>query len=136
MEEKQTKRLDLSKKEDLSIAIIHLINAEDHLAFTTMKTGKLEYLEILNSVRELRKKLQSKLEKNTEGEVHCINKHLLAATMRLLESGEKTINNNVEESVELFKDAFDVFSLFWFLQKIGEKHDAKKTKKEINKIQK
>lgn len=120
------KKLDLSKKEDLSIAVIHLINTEDHLAFTAMKTGKEEYLKILDSVRELRKKLMKKLVINTEGELWCTSKHLLAATMRLLETGEKCIGNSDEDANELFKDAFDVYSLFWFLQKLGGKDDAKK----------
>ncbi len=129
MKENIAKRLDLSKKEDLSIAVIHLINTEDHLAFTAMKTGKEEYLKILDSVRELRKKLLKKLLINTEGELWCCSKHLLAATMRLLETGEKCIGNDDQEADELFKDAFDVYSLFWFLQKLGEKHDVKKTGK-------
>jgi hypothetical protein len=95
MEEKEfRKKLDLSKKEDLSIAVIHLINIEDHLAFTAMKTGKEEYLKVLDSVRELRKKLMKKLVINKEGEMWCISKHLLAATMRLLETGEKCIGND------------------------------------------
>jgi glutamate/tyrosine decarboxylase-like PLP-dependent enzyme len=128
-EKKLAKKLDLAKKEDLSIAVIHLINAEDHLAFTAMKTGKEEYLKILDSVRELRKKLFKKLIKNTEGEMWCTNKHLLAATMRLLETGEKCIGNDDKEANEMFKDAFDVYSLFWFLQKIGGKSVTKKSGK-------
>lgn len=123
------KKLDIAKKEDLSIAVIHLINTEDHLAFTAIKTGKKEYLKILDSVRELRKKLFKKLIKNTEGEMWCANKHLLAATMRLLETGEKCIGNNNNEANNLFKDAFDIYSLFWFLQKMGEGRDAKKSRK-------
>ncbi|OGI15582.1 hypothetical protein A3K63_01545 [Candidatus Micrarchaeota archaeon RBG_16_49_10] len=123
------KRLDLSKKEDLSIAVINLINAEEHLAFTAMKTGKEEYLKVLETVRELRKKLMSKLVRNKEGEMWCISKHLLAATMRLLESGEKCMMEGSQESGEFFKDAFDIYSLFWLLQKMGESNDAKKTGK-------
>lgn len=130
MEEKEVaKKLDMSKKEDLSLAVMNLISIEEHLVFTAMKTGKEEYLNVLDSVRELRKKLLKKLERNTEGEMHCINKHLLATTMRLLETGEKCIGNDDQEANELFKDSFDVYSLFWFLQKLGEKHDVKKTGK-------
>jgi hypothetical protein len=130
MEEKEfRKKLDLSKKEDLSIAVIHLINIEDHLAFTAMKTGKEEYLKVLDSVRELRKKLMKKLVINKEGEMWCISKHLLAATMRLLETGEKCIGNDDKEANELFKDAFDVYSLFWFLQKVGGKPVARRAGK-------
>ena len=70
-----------------------------------------------------------KLEKNTEGEIHCVCKHLLATTMRLLETGEKCIGNDDKEANEFFKDAFDVYSLFWFLQKIGGKPVTKKSGK-------
>jgi len=130
MKEKDVaKKLDLAKKEDLSIAVIHLINAEDHLVFTAIKTGKEEYLKILDSVRELRKKLYKKLIKNTEGEMWCTGKHLLAATMRLLETGEKCIGNSDKEANDLFKDAFDIYSLFWFLQKIGGKSATEKSGK-------
>ncbi len=94
-----------------------------------MKTGKEEYLKILDSVRELRKKLMKKLVVNTEGELWCISKHLLAATMRLIESGEKCIGNDDKEADELFKDALDVYSLFWFLQKLGDKPVTKKAGK-------
>ena len=135
MEEKEiTKKLDLSKKEDLSIAVIHLINAEDHLAFTAMKTKKEEYLKVLDSVRNLRKRLMKKLVSNTEGEMWCTSKHLLAATMRLLETGEKCIGNDDKEANDMLKDAFDVYTLFWFLQKFGEKYDVKRTGKESKKI--
>ena len=123
------KKIDLSKKEDLSIAVIHLINIEDHLAFTAIKTGKNEYLEILDAVRQLRKKLMNKLVVNKEGECWCISKHLLAATMRLLETGEKCIGDDNKEADDFFKDAFDTYSLFWFLQKIGGKNDVEKTRK-------
>lgn len=135
-EKKLAKKLDLSKKEDLSIAVIHLINTEDHLAFTAMKTGKEEYLKILDCVRDLRKKLLKKLVMNTEGEIWCANKHLLAATMRLLETGEKCIGNDDQEAEELFKDAFDVYSLFWFLQKIGgDGGNVKKAGKKDGKVE-
>lgn len=123
------KKIELSKKEGLSIAVIHLINTEDHLAFTAMKTGKEEYLKILDSVRKLRKKLMKKFVSNTEGENWCTAKHLLAATMRLLETGEKCIGNDDKEANELLKNAFDLYSLFWFLQKLGGKTVTKKSRK-------
>lgn len=123
------KKLDISKREDLSIAVMNMISIEEHLAFTAMKTGKEEYLKVLDSVRELRKKLLKKLVKNKEGQMWCISKHLLATTMRLLETGEKCIGNSDQEAKKLFEGAFDVYSLFWFLQKIGNKNDAKKSRK-------
>lgn len=128
MQEKN--KLDISKQEDLCVGVMNLISLEEHLAFTALKTGKEAYLHILNAVRELRKKLLEKLVKNKEGQNWCSSKHLLAATMRFLETGEKCIGNDDKEAHEFFKAAFDTYSLFWFLQKIGGENVVKKTGKE------
>src|SRR3972149_10239328 len=83
------KKLDLSSDEDLSIGIMNLISIEEHLFFTSQKTGKARYLDLLNEVRLMRTELLKKIIKDYEGEVWCISKHLLAATMRLIEVGPK-----------------------------------------------
>ena len=59
--------IDLSRDEDLSIALMNLISLEEHFYFTAMKTSNQKYLEMLNSVRELRKKLLGKIVKNPQG---------------------------------------------------------------------
>lgn len=117
MKEVQTKnKLDLSADEDLSIAIMNLIGIEEHLFFTAAKTGRTKYLDVLNEVREMRKKLLKKIIKDYEGEVWCISKHLLAATMRLNEVGTKCLSQGKkEEAGELFKMAYQLYSLFWGL---------------------
>ena len=85
--------IDLSMEEDLSIAVMNLIGLEEHLFFTAEKTGKDEYFDLLETVRETRKQLLGKMIKQTEGEVWCISKHLLAASMRLFEVGTKMQSN-------------------------------------------
>ena len=75
-------KLDLSSDEDLSIAVMNLISIEEHLFFTAEKTNKDAYLRILSEVREMRKELLKKIIKDYEGEVWCISKHLLSASMR------------------------------------------------------
>ncbi len=129
MKEDVAKKLDISKNEDLCVGVMNLISLEEHLAFTALKTGKEEYKHVLSAVREVRKRLMKKLVKNTEGQMWCISKHLLAATMRLLETGEKCMGNDDKEANEFFKDAYDTYSLFWFLQKMGSKNDVEKTGK-------
>ena len=104
--------IDLSEKHDLSIAIMNLVNLEEHLAFTAMKTKKEEYLHVQASIRKMRVRLV----KNTEGELWCISKHLLATTMRLIESSTKYIEKDPKQAKELIEDAYDVYTLFWFLQ--------------------
>ncbi|MEK7618509.1 MAG: hypothetical protein AAB410_05190, partial [Patescibacteria group bacterium] len=80
---------DLSTEEDLSLAIMNLVSLEEHFFFTGEKTGKGEYFDLLNSTREIRKTLLAKMIDQHEGETWCISKHLLAATMRLMEVGTK-----------------------------------------------
>jgi hypothetical protein len=104
---------DLSKDEDLAIGIMNLISLEEHLFFTAQKTNNRKYLEMLNSVRSLRTKLMKKIVKNPKGEEWCISKHLLAASMRLMEVGTKELNTNKEEANSYFYAAFELFSLFF-----------------------
>jgi hypothetical protein len=80
---KKQDKMDPSSDQDLSVALMNLISIEEHLFFTGAKTGKAEYYDILNEVRSVRKDLLKKIVKEYEGEVWCISKHLLAASMRL-----------------------------------------------------
>jgi hypothetical protein len=106
--------VDLSSDEDLSIAIMNLISIEEHLFFTAQKTGKPQYLDILNEVRTMRGELLKKIIKDYEGEVWCISKHLLAASMRLMEVGTKEEKKgHKKEAWELFEKSFRLYSLFW-----------------------
>jgi len=110
----KTGKVDLSSDEDLSIAIMNLISIEEHLFFTAEKTGKPQYLDILNEVRLMRGELLKKIVKDYEGEVWCISKHLLAASMRLMEVGTKEEKKgNRKEAWDLFKKSFRLYSLFW-----------------------
>lgn len=114
--EKVTKQkdLDLSSDEDLSIGIMNLISIEEHLFFTSQKTKKSSYLDLLNEVRLMRTDLLKKIIKDYEGEVWCISKHLLAATMRLTEVGTKELKKgNKKEAEDLFSKAYKLYSLFW-----------------------
>ena len=113
---KKDNKLDLSSDQDLSIAIMNLVSIEEHFFFTGAKTGKPEYYDLLNEVREMRKGLLKKIIKEYEGEVWCISKHLLAASYRLMEVGTKAQGRgNKEEAQEMFQKAYDLYSLFWGL---------------------
>ena len=107
-------KLDLSSDEDLSVAVMNLISIEEHFFFTGAKTGKSDYYDLLAATREIRKDLLGKLIKEYEGEVWCISKHLLAASMRLMEVGTKQLGQgNKKEAEDLFQKAYDLYSLFW-----------------------
>jgi len=114
---KATGELDLSMEEDLSIAIMNLISLEEHFFFTAEKTEKNEYFDLLNQTREIRKQLLAKMIDKHEGETWCITKHLLATTMRMMEVGTKLLSSGKkEESQDMFKKAYEIYSLFWALR--------------------
>ncbi len=107
---------DLSLEEDLSIGLMNLISIEEHLFFTAIKTNKKIYLDLIENVRKIRKKFMKEIVKDPEGEVWCISKHLLAASMRLIETGNKYLSKGNEKMAkEAFEDAFYLYSLFWQL---------------------
>lgn len=127
-EMKKQDKMDLSSDQDLSIAIMNLVSIEEHFFFTGAKLGKPEYYNLLGEVRDMRKTLLKKIIKEYEGEVWCISKHLLAASMRLMEVGTKQQGmGNKEEARELFQKAYDLYSLFWGINmKIIKTDDVKK----------
>jgi hypothetical protein len=111
---KKQEKMDLSSDQDLSIAIMNLVSIEEHFFFTGGKTEKTEYFDLIKEVREMRKELLKKIIKDYEGEVWCISKHLLAASMRLMEVGTKQLGlGKKEEAYELFNKAYNLYSLFW-----------------------
>lgn len=113
---KTADKIDLSSKEDLAIAVMNLVAIEEHLFFTYGKTNKEKYLELLNEVRQMRKKYLAEIVKNPEGEIWCISKHLLASTMRLMEVGTKMLNDDKkDEAKDLFEKALTLWNIFWGL---------------------
>ena len=111
---KKQNKMDLSSDQDLSIAIMNLVSIEEHFFFSGAKTGNTEYYDLIKDVREMRKELLKKIIKEYDGEVWCISKHLLAASMRVMEVATKQQGmGNKEAAQELFQKAFDIYSLFW-----------------------
>lgn len=125
---KKQEKMDLSSDQDLTIAIMNLVGIEEHLFFTGAKTGKNEYYDLINEVREMRKSLLKKIIKEYEGEVWCISKHLLAASYRLMEVGTKQLSQDKkDEAYDLFNKAYELYSLFWGINmKIIAPGDLKK----------
>lgn len=113
---KEVNELDLSADEDLSVALMNLISIEEHFYFSGAKTGNKKYFDLLNETRQIRKELLKKLVKNVEegAEIWCLSKHLLAATMRLIEVGTKEMDRgNKELAYDLFEKAYSLYSIFW-----------------------
>ena len=96
---KKDHALDLSLEEDLSVAIMNLVSLEEHFFFSGAKTKKVEYFDLIDKTREIRKSLMKKIVK--EG---------------LIEVGTKLQHNDKKkEAGDLFKKAYDLYSLFWAL---------------------
>ena len=114
---KNSAEYDLSMEEDLSIAVMNLISLEEHFFFTGEKTNSPKYFDLLSETREIRKELLARLINKHEGETWCIGKHLLAATMRLIEVGTKLQTSDKKvEAKKTFDQAYKVYSLFWGLR--------------------
>jgi hypothetical protein len=120
-------KLDLSSDEDLSVAVMNLISMEEHFFFTYNKTKDTKYLDLLNEVREMRKSALKRIIKDYEGEVWCISKHLLAASMRFMEVGTKALTNGDKSGAEdMFQKSYQLYSLFWGLNlKLVQTKDVK-----------
>lgn len=107
---------DLSSDQDLTIGIMNLISIEEHLMFSGAKTGKTSYYDLIEQVRETRKQLMQKVIPEYEGEVWCISKHLLSASMRLMEVGTKQQSlGHKQEAYKLFDRSYELYCLFWGL---------------------
>ena len=111
---KKEDKMDLSSDQDLTVALMNLISIEEHFFFTGVKTEKDKYYQMLNEIRGIRKELLKRIIKDYEGEVWCISKHLLAASMRLMEVGTKQLSlGNNAEAKDLFEKAYALYCLFW-----------------------
>ena len=107
---------DLSSDQDLTIGIMNLISIEEHLIFSGAKTGKTNFYDMVYEIREMRKNLMLQVIPSYEGEVWCISKHLLSASMRLLEVGTKQLGmGRKEEAYKLFNQSYDLYCMFWGL---------------------
>lgn len=114
---KKVNPLDLSSDQDLSIALMNLISLEEHFFFSGAKTRKTGFYDMINTVRDMRKELMERIVQKSSaenGEVWCISKHLLAASMRLMEVGTKALGaGNKADAYAMFDKAYDLYSLFW-----------------------
>ena len=116
---KKANPLDLSSDQDLTIALMNLVSLEEHFFFSGAKTQKYGFYDMINTVRNMRKELMERIVKKSsgnDGEVWCISKHLLAASMRLYEVGTKALGaGHKQDAYAMFSKAYDLYSLFWGL---------------------
>lgn len=132
-EMKEKSSLDISAWEDLSIGLMNLVSLEEHCFFSYVKTQDDKFLEMLNIVRELRKRLLALIvKKDDESEKWCMSKHFLASSMRLFEVGNRLLHEGKEkEAKEMYKDAAELYGLFWTLNINSKKRIKTKDTKGI-----
>ena len=127
VEIKEKNELDLSGGEDLSIALMNIVSLEEHSFFSYVKTKDEKFLEILETCRELRKKLLAKIvRKDDDSEKWCMSKHLLASSMRMYEVGNRYLHERkMDEAKQSYEDAAELYALFWKLNfdKSSDKND-------------
>jgi len=64
----------------------------------------------------MRTELLKEIIKDYKGEVWCISKHLLAASMRIMEVGTKELKKgDKKKAAGLFEKSYQLYSLFWGL---------------------
>ncbi len=121
---KEKNELDLSIGEDLSIALMNIVSLEEHSFFSYVKTKDEKFLEILETCRELRKRLLAKIvKKDDDSEKWCMSKHLLASSMRLYEVGNRYLHEKkTDEARQAYEDSAELYALFWKLN-LGDKSE-------------
>ncbi len=112
-----SKGLDLSREQDLSIALMNLISLEEHAFFSFNRTGDTRFLSMLDQFRTMRRDLMKQIvPSGLKGEVWCMAKHLLAATMRLFEVGNKLrTEGRYDEAEQMFRQAYALYNQFFEL---------------------
>ena len=134
---KEKAGVDLSTAEDLSLAVMNLISLEEHFFFTGVKIKKDEYFDTSLEIREIRKSLLAELMPHNEGETWCISKHLLAATMRLIEVGNKLHSEDHKNKEKgMFEKAYKLYSIFLALKlKLITGEKIQKTAKDSSRLE-
>jgi len=133
-EVKEKNELDISKDQDLSIGLMNLVSLEEHSFFSYAKTHDDKFLGVLDTVRELRKRLLAKIVKKSDGsETWCMSKHLLASSMRLYEVANRLFHEgNEKEAKEMYNDSAELYGLFWKLNSSDNLHSETSIKHSIS----
>ena len=113
---------DIDIKSDLLMGVMNLIEAELHSAGSFLTTDDEKWLDIKKKIFNLRRKYMKDVEKEDVSKLHCFNKHILSASSRLTECGDKELrNNNKEKAIEYYKDSRILLELFIDLNWVDEK---------------
>lgn len=128
--------LDISDTQDLSVALMNLVSLEEHCFFSYAKTHKKKYLQMLESVRETRKKFMKVIVKeDDDSEKWCMSKHFLATSMRLYEVANKLYHEgNINQAEQMYQEAAEQYGMFWSLNSnnFNQEKLSEEDKEELN----
>lgn len=112
---------DIDVKSDLLMGLMNLIEAEHHARFSWYSTRDKSWLTRLNNLRIMRSKIMPELEKEEDSQLHCYNKHLLSATFRFWEVGDKFLaDGNMDDAIEQYNNGFALLEEFITTNILGE----------------
>ncbi len=125
---KDTKKLDkrdVGLAVDLSFALKNLVGAEDHLYKSWIETKNPMFKELLNKIRGIRSDWLKALVNDDGSESWCISKHLLGASMGLVEVGVRFNQTGQEaECNKAFQDSVIVLEEFFKLNGFTEEGEV------------
>jgi len=120
--EEVKQKIALSIEEELFWAIANLIQVEEHLLQTLYESPEALIYEIgqmISKVRSMRVKLMKQIGiSNPLGETWCAAKHLISATYRLMEAGEKCLTHyndvtNAKKYTDMARQIEELVLLFY-----------------------
>lgn len=112
---------DIDVKSDLLMALMNLIEAEHHARFSWYSTKNPEWLVRLNHKREMRAGIMAQLEREEDSQLHCYNKHILSATFRFWEVGDKYLADGDQENAIIeYNRGFELLEEFISANILGQ----------------
>lgn len=105
--------MDVDIKADQLWVVMNLIECELHAHGSFITTKKVMWLDLKNKCRKLRTKYMAEIERATEDQQHCFNKHILSASFRLMEVGDKHLSSGDEEKArDCYSDSGELLEIF------------------------
>lgn len=130
---------DVEKKSDLLIGVMNLIEAEMHSHFSYFSANDDDWIDVKDFIRKLRSKYQSEVERDEDSQLHCWNKHILSASFRLMETGDKELTEgDKEKAKEYYEDSYRLLNAFYYMNwmKGGKKWSSENRSSPSKKLEK
>ena len=116
---------DIPYQSDLLLGVMNLLESEHHARFSFLSTNNEKWLDELEFSGKLRAKYMKLLEKEEDSQLHCYCKHILSASFRFFEVGDKFLRNGErDKAVEYYYDGLACLERFFNLNFTDEKEKS------------